>query len=130
MERCAPKTTEKERGGEGLEVGRGEGEGVLKEVRIVLTNEEIEWFMEQMGEKQRGSKLHELVAELAERGRREGGEREKGNRWQPVLESIMEVPESQSFGSPPPTPPVPPPPPPATRNLAFSLIKLRLRPMA
>ncbi|KAG0495908.1 hypothetical protein HPP92_000599 [Vanilla planifolia] len=106
MERCAPKTTEKERAEKGLKLGEGEGEGVLKEVRIVLTNEEIGGSWSRWGEAKR-SKLHELVAELAERGRREEGEG-RGNRWQPVLESIMEVPESQSF-RPPPTPPVPPP---------------------
>ncbi|KAK8914571.1 hypothetical protein KSP39_PZI024358 [Platanthera zijinensis] len=47
--------------------------------------------MQQVGEKQSGRKLQDLLQELANRGR------EEDSRWQPVLGSIMEVPEVPSF---------------------------------
>lgn len=60
------------------------GKGAIR-VKIVLTKEELEWFMLQLKDKE-GRKLEDVLVEI-ERGRG------KVEGWKPSLESIMENPE-------------------------------------
>ncbi|XP_040989232.1 uncharacterized protein LOC121236827 [Juglans microcarpa x Juglans regia] len=64
------------------------GKGAIR-VKIVLTKEELEWFILQLNDKE-GKKLamEDVFIEI-ERGR--SGSRVEG--WKPSLESIMESPE-------------------------------------
>ncbi|XP_017697264.1 uncharacterized protein LOC120111730 [Phoenix dactylifera] len=93
METCSPRLEE----GEVKPRGVGEsGVGVGKEggfkVKILLTRGELEWLMLQM---EKGEKTLEDVLMEMGRERREGAGKAQG--WKPSLESIIEVPEVQSF---------------------------------
>ncbi|KAL0903961.1 hypothetical protein M5K25_026026 [Dendrobium thyrsiflorum] len=66
-------------------------ERVVKKFRVVMTKAELDWLMKQLGEKQGERKLQDLFLELAER------ERLEEKKWRPALDSIIEVPEVQSF---------------------------------
>ncbi|PKA46030.1 hypothetical protein AXF42_Ash021236 [Apostasia shenzhenica] len=59
---------EKGEGGVGKEEKKEEEEksGRKKKVRIVVTRAELEWLMEQLGEKQGGRRLEDLLQEMAE----------------------------------------------------------------
>ncbi|XP_020577327.1 uncharacterized protein LOC110022623 [Phalaenopsis equestris] len=85
MEKSSPEVEEDlkkvERGSEGA-----------KMVRIVLTKPELDWLMQQMEQKPVKMSLEALLAQILKE--RQWKEEE---RWQPALESIMEVPELQSF---------------------------------
>ncbi|PKA54075.1 hypothetical protein AXF42_Ash020994 [Apostasia shenzhenica] len=93
---------EKGEGGVGKEEKKEEEEeeeksGRKKKVRIVVTRAELEWLMEQLGEKQGGRRLEDLLQEMAEI--MEFRKEDQVRRWRPELGSIMEVPETQSFES-------------------------------
>ena len=91
METCALK---QEKGEETEGEGGGKREGGLK-VRMLLTRGELEWLMAQLKEKGE-KKLEDVLAEIGrERERGEGDQRVQV--WKPSLESIMEIPEAQSF---------------------------------
>lgn len=94
METCSPRPEEAEvKPAVGQESGVGVGkEGGFK-VKILLTRGELEWLMLQMdkGEK----RLEDVLTEMGRERRREGAGKAQG--WKPSLESIIEVPEVQSF---------------------------------
>lgn len=98
MESCLNKKQEDEvlENKEDLRESEGDDQsGLVKEscsrkgslrVKIVLTKEELEWFMVQLQNKD-GKSLEDVLEEI-ERGR---GKVDQG--WKPSLESIMECPE-------------------------------------
>ncbi|KAG9448286.1 hypothetical protein H6P81_014414 [Aristolochia fimbriata] len=59
-------------------------------VKILLSREELDWFLQQLKEKD-GRKLEDVLVEM-ERGRDRSIE-----SWKPSLESIMETPEVQTM---------------------------------
>ncbi|KAK8939631.1 hypothetical protein KSP40_PGU009409 [Platanthera guangdongensis] len=96
IEGCGWISTAGEKEVEVMEIKQGVVKGdneVKNSIRLILTKSEVEWLMQQVGEKQGGRRLQDLLQELADRGG------EEDSRWKPVLDSIMEVPEVLSFSS-------------------------------
>ncbi|KAI0522609.1 hypothetical protein KFK09_004992 [Dendrobium nobile] len=61
---------------------------------VVLTKPELDWLVLQLEQKPGKMSLEALLAQMLEES-----ERKVEERWRPVLESIMEVPEIQSVES-------------------------------
>ncbi|XP_068666632.1 uncharacterized protein [Aristolochia californica] len=92
-------STEAERTGEGGEGNQQQRVGFQKEdgfgksgfrIKILLSREELDWFLQQLKEKG-GRSLGDVLVEM-ERGRDRAPE-----SWKPSLESIMETPEVQTI---------------------------------
>ncbi|MQL72862.1 hypothetical protein Taro_005216 [Colocasia esculenta] len=99
MPRCPPAQEEQEpkevEAGsfEAKVTGNNRGESGFK-IKVLLTKGELEWLLLQL--KENGEKrLEDMLGEI-ERGRGKGKIRVEGS-WKPSLESIMEIPEVQSF---------------------------------
>lgn len=99
MEKCTARQEEREAKGSeagGSEEAKGagnEGKASGFKVKVLLTKGELEWLLLQL--KENGEKRLEDVLEEIKRGRGKGMGRAEG--WKPSLESIMEIPEVQSF---------------------------------
>ncbi|KAH0467382.1 hypothetical protein IEQ34_004620 [Dendrobium chrysotoxum] len=65
-----------------------------RKLTVVLTKPELDWLMLQLEQKPGKMSLEDLLAQMLEES-----ERKEEERWRPVLESIMEVPEIQSIES-------------------------------
>ncbi|XP_020268722.1 uncharacterized protein LOC109844172 [Asparagus officinalis] len=77
----------------------GKGEDVVNKevglsVKILLTKRELEWLMLSLKEKG-GRNLEDVLMESGREREREARGRNQG--WEPSLESIIEIPEAQSF---------------------------------
>ncbi|WOL02117.1 hypothetical protein Cni_G10836 [Canna indica] len=92
MQRGAARQVEEEMEPEKVEESFPEKAGGCK-VKILLTRKELEWLVHHLKEK--GEQRLEDV--LVEMGREMDKGRGKGIGWKPTLESIVEIPEVQSF---------------------------------